>query len=415
VSQFKGEQGVKDFWKSMEGDTPYVAEGIGPNTKTYFGWQEAADMLDTWGQRLQDGTMKRHNELGTALMGAGPWPTMNTISLGYPRDDHAYARPYIGKAVDGSRVEDDVPCDGSWNWSHRWLREVWRERFDNTDSFGTSEMAWWCTKILHKIHLNLDLDDDECKNFINFPSCISFPGAGKVGVGLGNITDRELCLIKCFTPLPCFNCKYAQTHMDKIKDALQAKYPNDDWDDYNLDRVGQMFLDSLMYAGGLSVPTILENMLAWWYSDDRPKDIDRVTAEDTDSISDFMWETIRRNPPVAGVPRWVTDDGGETWQHEIANVEQAMGDERVFPNPMEFQMGRPGLNAQDWSRSLVWADHAIVNNDTTDPDSHNCPGKQLTMDMVVAFWQEFLPYNYTTSASGISVGYNLTSTFTLEK
>jgi hypothetical protein len=262
----------------------------------------------------------------------------------------------------------------------------------------------------------MELSDEECQEFMNFPSFLSFPGMGKVGVGLGNVTDRELCLFKCCTPIPCFNCK-AQAHLELIKEALQAKYPDADWSDFNLDCVGQMFLDSLMYAGGLSVPTILENMLAWWYSDKqfRPKDLDRVSQQDEDSIADFMWETIRKNPPVAGVPRWITDDGGDTWQHEVANVEQALGDERIFPNPMKFKMGRPGLCARDWSKSIAWADQAIVNGDQCHPDSHSCPGKQLSQDIVLAFWQEFLLCNYDTSATGVKVAYNLTSTFQLDR
>merc|ERR550537_460859 len=115
---------------------------------------------------------------------------------------------------------------------------------------------------------------------------------------------------------------------------------------------------------------------------------------------------MRRNPPVAGVPRWVTDDSGDTWTHEVANVEQAMQDESIFPDSMTFKMGRPGLNAKDSSRSLFFADPTIVNNDTCHPDSHICPGKNLAIEEIVAFWQEFLLREWTTDKTGITVNYN---------
>jgi hypothetical protein len=402
----------------MEKDKKYVAEGIGPNTTTYFGFYEAKELLSSWGRRIQEGSLVRHNELGTAIMGSGPWPETGSIALGFSNADHAVARPYIGLAVDGARLPEGVPCDGSNGWNRQYLRQFWRQRLNSQDSFSTSDMGWWCTQLLHKIHLNIDLTDEECQEFMNFPSCLSFPGAGKVGVGLGNITDRELPLIKCFTPIPCFNCKTAN-HLEDIKAALMEKFPNEGWGEEKLSLVGQMFLDSLMYAGGLSVPTIMQNMFAWWFSDNRPRDLDRVAVQDDASIADFMWETIRKNPPVAGVPCWTSDDGGKTFSHHIANVEQALGDDRVFPEPMKFKMGRPGLNAMDYSKSISWADFAIVNNDTCHPDSHCCPGKFLTMEMIMAFWQEFLTDQatqpWTTDTTGISVGYNLTTTFSLSR
>lgn len=419
ISQFKGEIGVKNMWKNMASpENPKIAEGFGPNTYTFFGWAEACAMLSSWGDRIRNGTMRRHNELGTAIMGSGPWPETGTIALGFSNQDHGVARPYIGRAVDGSRRPEGEYCDGSNGWNRDYLRQVWRQRFQMIDQFNTSDVGWWCTIILHKIHVNMDLTDDEAQSFMNFPSCLSFPGAGKVGVGLGNFTDRELCLIpclKCCSPLPCFNWS-RQEHVEDLKDALQVKYPGEDWSEEKLKLTANMFMDSLMYAGGLSVPSVLMNMLAWWYkTQERPAELGRVTAQDENSIKDFMWEAMRRNPPVAGVPRWVTDDGGASWTHEVANVEQAMQDERVFQDPMSFQMGRPGLNAQDYSRSMFWADFAIVNNDTCNPDSHNCPGKMLSMEMIVAFWQEFLLYKWTTDAQHVDIGYNLTSTFNLDK
>merc|ERR1712079_813282 len=53
------------------------------------------------------------------------------------------------------------------------------------------------------------------------------------------------------------------------------------------------------------------------------------------------------------------------------------------------KFNRPGLNHKDSNRSIGWAEFAMVNDDVSDPDSHSCPGKQLSLAILIAFLQEF--------------------------
>lgn len=414
ISQFKEEKGVREMWRSMcSKSKPYVAKGMGPVTETLIGWQETAEMLSSWGAMIANGTMMHANELGLAILGPGPFPETQEI-LPTKNEDHGFVRPILGSAADGSRVPEGQPCDGSNGWNLAWLRSQWAARFDSIDEFHTSDTFWFHTILLHKVLLNMDMTDDEAREFVSFPSGFEFPGTGKVGVGMANLTYRECCLFKYITPLPCFQCK-VQEQAELCKEAIQKKFPNVAWDDEKLALTANFFMTGFLYAGGLSVPTVLMNMLAWWYTDeeDRPPELANVRADDEASIRNFAWEAMRVNPPVAGVPRWVKD--GDTWRHEVANLEQSMMDERVFPDPMKFKMGRPGLNAQDTSRSLLFSDLAIVNNDTCNPDSHLCPGKNLAVEEIVAFWQEFLKRQWEPDTDEIKVGYNLTTNFTLTK
>lgn len=128
-----------------------------------------------------------------------------------------------------------------------------------------------------------------------------------------------------------------------------------------------------------------------------------------------MWETLRRYAPVAGFPRWITNDDGDTWEHQIPNCSMALLDPTVFPEPLEFILGRPGLNAQDWSRSINWADPAIVNNDTCHPDSHCCPGKELSQEIIIAFMQEFVAAGPWETDDTISINSLKASPFILRK
>jgi hypothetical protein len=406
ASQLKGEPGVKEFWKSLEGDRPYVAEGLGPVTETLFGHREIWAALSTWGDDIRNGTMRRANELGLALMSSAAFSEpVCPVVLPVEAEDHALVRPYLAKTCDGSRRPETVQCPaglyGGWNRAS--LRQAWRDRFNSVDTFNSGDTLWWYNIMLHKVMLNWEMTDEEAQAYMG-PG----PGTAKLGVGLANITERELCLFKFCTPVPCFKAKMAE-HADGIKECLMENYPYEEWDDDKLAHVSNFFQTGLLWAGGLSVPTIIQNMLAHWYStENRPSDLQRVSATDEDSIKDFMWEAMRRNPPVAGVPRWVIEEDGSNW-HQVANVEQAMGDEREFPDPLTFKMGRPGLNSQDNSKSLFFADAAIVNNDTCHPDSHLCPGKNLALESIIAFWQEFLLDNWSTDNPNVSVGYNLTT------
>jgi len=114
-----------------------------------------------------------------------------------------------------------------------------------------------------------------------------------------------------------------------------------------------------------------------------------VNLDNDAQLANFIWETLRRYPPVVAVPRWVTDDGHRTWKHEILSLYQALHDPGVFPDPLEYRLGRPGLNHEDSTLSLGFADVATVNGDVSDPNSHSCPAKQLSFRLLSAFLREF--------------------------
>lgn len=144
----------------------------------------------------------------------------------------------------------------------------------------------------------------------------------------------------------------------------------------------------------------------------RPADLEDLTV-----LHDFIIEALRLFPPVAGVPRWVTDDSGDTWAHQILNVGQALQDPSVFPHPRELRLGRPGLNHADFSRSIGWADFALVDEDVSHPDSHACPGKLLSLQLIAAFLGEFVragPWQADDPA-GIRLNMYASSGYTLRK
>jgi hypothetical protein len=206
----------------------------------------------------------------------------------------------------------------------------------------------------------------------------------------------------------------------EYKRAIRKKWLLNDWDARSDDLVllASAMVDSLTLAGGVTVSSALDHMLALLFMQDGPAAQIRPTdLEDETVLHDFIIEALRLFPPVAGVPRWVTDDGGDTWAHQILNVGQALQDPSVFPHPSEFRLGRPGLNHADFNRSIGWADFALVGDDVAHPDSHACPAKILSLQLMAAFLHEFVqagPWQADDPA-GITLNMYASSGYTLRK
>jgi len=238
---------------------------------------------------------------------------------------------------------------------------------------------WIVSAVLHKVHLNLDLSDQELRDFAAF--------------------QRQLIRVVPFkrnffweTALGGYPEKTKQDFEGMYKAAIMRKWPEEPWKDCptKLTVLANAMLDSLALLGGAHIATALDFLLSILFMEGEPgKSIRPLNLTNEAQLHDYIWETLRRYPPATGVPRWITDDKGTTWQHQIANVLQALQDEQIFEKPLEFTPGRPGLNHKNHSRSIGWAEFAEVNGDVSHPHSHSCPGKQLSFQLLAAFLQEF--------------------------
>jgi len=368
------------WYKSMASeDNPLIGLPF-PNTQMFYGWQDVKHILSDFGPRIRKGTMKRYNELGITIQNSKMWPLVGTIALGLPNPEHAIVRPWLGKSLDGARGRANEDCDGSTCWNSKWLHRVFRKQFASQSSFSNADLKWMCTKVFHKVHLNLDISDAYAQEFGTWMTFFLIPQPIPPDLIAWWPVEWVIGAMGVLETKAKF--------MYVIKEAITAKWPNEDWKG-KLDLMASAIMDSLALAGGLSVPTVLDYMIALLFMKDSPVDMSVADIADTSKLHDFMLETMRRFPPVAGVPRWITDDDGETWQHQIPNVAQALWDPAIFPKPLEMVIGRPGLNSEDSSLSIGWADFALVNGNVSDGDSHACPGKHLSIQLMAAFLKEF--------------------------
>jgi hypothetical protein len=378
-----GGQALSVWYAGLTEEDPWVGVGPGPNTLTSYGWQHVKELFDTFKPRTQQGTMKRYNELGLQILDDAMWPETGTSMFGLSNSDHALVRPYLFDSLDGAQGAWDERCRGKDCWNRPWLQQVIRGTLQQLDSFSQDDLFWMITQILHKIHLNMDVSKAEAQDFASFQSrLISQLPFGALIPGRYPASKRK-------------------DYLEAYKAAIEQKWNREKWQDVPMKHVtiASAMLDSLTLAGGYGVPKALDHLLAMMYMNTEPgpsvrKDLDimndqRAHIWDEAKLHHFIMEALRLFPPVKAVPRWITDDGGLTWQHQILSVEQAFKDPRVFPEPLEFQLGRPGLNFHDSSLSVgcspldAWAEF--------DPGAknHECLAKELTMQILVAFLKEF--------------------------
>merc|ERR1712150_334105 len=336
------------------------------------------------------------------------WNETGTSIFGLSNSDHSAVRPYLGKILDGAMGVRDQNCDGSTCWNAAWLRRVFRKRFANLESFSAPDIPWMVATVLHKIHLDIDITDSEAKHFAVFRNHL-------ISVIPAPFTRNwfwESILGK-------FPIEPKTGYLETYKLAIKRKWRHEKWEESPMKHTvfASAILDSLVLAGNFWLPAALEMLLALLFMDGEPgKSIRPIDMADDAQLHNFIWETLRVFPPVAGVPRWITDDSGQTWKHQIPNVQQALQDADKFPDPSAFRLGRPGLNHKNSSLSIGFADFAMMNNDVADPDSRSCPGKELSMKIMVSFLQEFAaagPWHVDDPA--ISLNSFFSSGYTLRK
>merc|ERR1711924_73854 len=142
-------------------------------------------------------------------------------------------------------------------------------------------------------------------------------------------------------------------------------------------------LDSLQFAGGVSVPTVIQYVFALTHmaSDKRPVALKDVRLS-TSNYEWILWETFRRYNPVAGVPSWEKQEDG-SFKHVVPKLTAAFQDASVFDNPLEFKnRGVAVYESRLKNTGMPWAGPAVHKlstgaPDTAAPHSHNCPAQDL--------------------------------------
>lgn len=372
---------------------PLVGRGVGPNSVMYYSFSKVREQLEDIGPAISGNRMKRESELALVYFNNLMWPEAGRFTLGLPNEDHAIVRPYLADMFDDS-------FGATWNPSI--LRSMFRAEFaqvdlienDNTaghrfvhDLTSPTRTKSYITqvtlRVLHRIALGINLTKDESVELAAMQSALlvvaTLPGRLAQGMLVWKLVGKPFLLKR-------------QHYIEIYKAAIVNRWSSNKWAPRKLDLVASAFFDAIMAAGGRSVPLAIDVVMGYILTKNKPTGIVGVDFSEERNIRSLMIEAMRYHPPVTTLPRWISDDNGSTWLHEGICLDRACADPTVFPDPDSFILNRPGLRSEDLgnaSRSIAWGDFALVDGKNNHPNSHACPGKQLSISMVVAFVQEF--------------------------
>mmetsp|Transcript_74115 Transcript_74115/g.131158 ORF Transcript_74115/g.131158 Transcript_74115/m.131158 type:complete len:554 (+) Transcript_74115:92-1753(+) len=359
-----------------------VRQGPGPNTTTHLAFKDVENLLSQYPNKIESGILERGNELGMQILGDGAWPEVpggiKSIALGQTRENHAFVRPYLANVLDNG------------GWTDGWLRQQADAFFLNRDEFHSSDVNWWVAQLLHKIHLDLDLTDSEAKEFADYMSSIilliPFPEA-----------TLNSFLVNTALSVGGTLAKKAE-YLESLKSAIKAKYINEEFvrngDDEKINLLASVMLDSLQFAGGISVPTVINYVIALTHmANENRHDALKQIMLSADNYEWILWETLRRYAPVAGVPSW--EKQGDGFKHVIPNLATALRDSSIFDNPLDFKQRSQEQRDLVQSTGMPWAGPAVQNYsagspDTSAPHSHNCPAQDLSLRIMKSFLAAFV-------------------------
>lgn len=390
-----------------------VRPGPGPNTTTHLGFDDVQLILSQYPSKIEAGLLERGNELGMQILGSGAWPEapggIKSIGLGQTKENHAFARPYLANALDKG------------NWSDAWLLQKAAEFFNERHKVESSDTTWWVAQLLHKIHLDLEIDANSAKEFASYMSSIILL------IPFSEESLKNFIVEKALSAQATLAKKAA--YLETLKDAVRRKYAHEDFvsrnDEAKIGLLASIILDSLQFAGGISVPSVLNYVLGLTHmaSDRRPESLKDLRLS-SGNYQWILWETLRRYAPVAGVPSWEKRDDG-SFKHVVPKLTAALQDTSVFPNPLEFKnRGADVYENKLRNTGLPWAGPAVSRSangvpDTAASHSHNCPAQDLSFRIMKAFLLAFIDAGGASGWSAvdesISVNAYAASSFTLLK
>eukprot|EP00929_Paragymnodinium_shiwhaense_P082734 TRINITY_DN4374_c0_g1_i1.p1 TRINITY_DN4374_c0_g1~~TRINITY_DN4374_c0_g1_i1.p1 ORF type:complete len:556 (-),score=124.10 TRINITY_DN4374_c0_g1_i1:381-2048(-) len=372
-------------------DEPMIGIGPGGNTKSYYGFKTCQEKLKNLGASLKAGTMERESELALGVFNNVLWPEVGRFTLGLTTPDHAIARPYMARLFDLGEGKAD-------GWTRQSLEDLFTDYLKDVDGFSNRNFpsdrmpadlqrptrditdGWYISimtlKVLHKVALDLEISDEEIKTLAASQTWMLL---------VASLPGRAASSLVVWETLGKATQEVRNNFMQKYREAIKKKWPKEHWSDEKLTLLASVVADVMVTAAVPSVPLAIDIMLGYILMKDKPAALKKVDFTKESTLHTMLMEAMRMHAPVTTLPTWVTHDDGKTWEHDTINLDRAMADESVFPEPDVFKMDRHNGHLS----GMAWADDAIVHNDTANPESHRCPGMQLSQAMVLAFLKAF--------------------------
>lgn len=379
-----GSESLAAWYKSYE-----RRGGPGPSSRLVQSYAENKMVQQQLAQGMANNSIKRGNALGLFVLNKELFPEIGYNNLGFSNRQHSVVRPVWGEALDGAERRNKT-CDGSACWNGEWLRNVFAQLIEeaadsNHGKLEDSDIGPMIQLVAHKIALDLDITLAEAKEFYSLGQ--EFVAVAQLPQGVADKWFMESWINDILARKASWTARY--------EEAIKLKWANHGFvnNKTTLEWVRQGWFDALALSVTFGPPGVVQRIIAFSYSTGKaslmalgrsPKEL---LLNET-LLGDVIWESLRLWPGVATSPIWTrTSNSEEPWRRLLLSYFPALIDPKVFPDPLEFKLGRPGLNAQDWSLSIGFMDFAMVNGNVSDPSSRSCPARMLALAIVKAFIQ----------------------------
>ena len=341
----------------------------GPEDKnciTYMNHEDVSNLLKElpkkFGTNNINGSIERQNNLGFQKLNNVIWSELKNPVIGLAQDQetHFFVREYITKVVGQN---------GKWNVNM--IKDYVKDFFETRDIFSTSDYKIWTTRVLHKIHFDIELSWDEAIEFMDMQRILLLSISPPESLMKNQIIRKIIGLDDAIL--------YKKKMLEKYKIALYKIFP-DLKNDITI--LASNFMDSILFAGGQSVPTVLTYCTSLLYSDWLYKKIPNFTLDST-NITNYIMEVIRYFPPVSCIVyREKHSKSIYLSLHTAQCDKKAWGDDAY-----EFKL-RP---MSTYLNLMVgWANGSIDNSEKFKYNSRECPGKDLSIVMIVEMMKGFI-------------------------
>mmetsp|Transcript_17766 Transcript_17766/g.35474 ORF Transcript_17766/g.35474 Transcript_17766/m.35474 type:complete len:764 (-) Transcript_17766:67-2358(-) len=319
----------------------------------HLGHGEVAAMLKAREAKLEGSEAVRRNDLGLFRLNSTMFPRTGAIFMNSSSIDHKVYRDFFGEGFSklktkpglAQRLQDQVLSAASIDVSMEgdlavWaIRELWSTLLDVSLSWDES-VAW----VAHQ---------QKVVGIVVKPA--------KVARGGKALTTK------------------LQMWLPRIRTALMENMGVAD-DAKKLNILADAVYDTLVFAGGLSVPMALISVTGLRMNGVVPLDYEIDPAK----AQNFALEAVRCFPPVSNVSQWTKDGAQQT----IAAIAVAMTDPGVFG--AGFKCERPMVEFDE--KGCSFAELA--------GRKYCCPGRTFALECIAAYALAFKPKQWIVHGAG---------------
>ena len=367
-----------DIWKGPEDS----------NCTTYYSHSDVSNRLkilpSELGTNNSNGTSERTNNLGFQKLNTTLWKELpegnQCIGLGQTQENHAITRQFLDKIL-GSNGK----------WTKEQITSYAKDFFNCKHSFNTGDFKVWTMTVLHKIIFDIDLTWQESVEFSEMQKKILIIIAPSKNIMDNYIVNRALDIKNILAKKALW--------LERYKQALRTIFPQEisDLTEEQFIMLTSNLMDSLLFAGGQSIPTVLSYCVTLLYSDWLQEKLPDFTLN-VNNLYQYVMEVIRFFPPVSGFVYKERSMGNAPSQKIYLNLHMAQCDKKVWGDSAHDFKLRSLREYKDLM--LAWANNSVGLNEFKN-NSRVCPAKDLSIVMIVEMIKAFIK---TTVPSGINGG-----------